>query len=249
MGIGDEIMVTGHVRQLYAQDPRKVKLDYGKRIWNEVFDHNPKIALPEEPGNFQVYHARVFGLRPYASAKSASRWTWRFDYKPPVGEIFFDRFELGWAERLEPNVVIEPNQKNSASPNKDWGWERWTELVRLAGLAGIRMTQLGPVGIKRVSGAEFLETPSFRKAAAALARARAAVLTEGALHHAAAAVGVRAVVIYGGYISPAQTGYESHVNLFTGGEPCGWRIPCEHCSKSMAQIAPEQVLEHLKKLL
>jgi ADP-heptose:LPS heptosyltransferase len=86
-------------------------------------------------------------------------------------------------------------------------------------------------------------------AAATLSRARAAVLPEGGLHHAAAAVGVKSIVIYGGYISPQQTGYNLHENIFTGGEPCGMRIPCRHCEKAMASIAPEMVMEKLKKIM
>jgi ADP-heptose:LPS heptosyltransferase len=234
---------------MYAREPRKVRLEYGKRIWSEVFENNPKIARYEEQGDFQVYQARVNGLRPYASAKTATRWTWRDDYKPPVGEFFFYAYELAWASRLESRVIIEPNQKKSASPNKDWGWDRWQELVRLMVLAGLKVTQLGPRGTKRISGADLIETETFRHAAAALSRARAAVLPEGGLHHAAAAVGLRAVVIYGGYISPRQTGYDLHVNLFTGEKPCGMRLPCRHCDDAMAKISPEEVLERLRGIL
>ena len=249
MGIGDEIMCTGHVREMFARDQRKVRLDYGKRIWSEIFENNHKIAGLDEVGDFQVYRARVNGLRPYASVKTTTQWTWRDDYKPPVGEIFFERYEIRWAERLQPNIVIEPNTKKLASPNKDWGWERWQELVRLINQGGLGATQLGPMGTKRISGAEFIETRTFRHAAAALARAKAAVLPEGGLHHAAAAVGVRSVVIYGGYISPQQTGYDMHVNLFTGGAPCGWRTKCRHCVDAMAKIEPAEVFEKLKALL
>jgi hypothetical protein len=242
-------MVTGHCRELQLKDPRKVKLDYGKRIWNEVFENNPRIALPEDQGDFQVYRPREFGLRPYASSKSGTKWGWRNDYKPPVGEFYFTRYEAGAVERLEPGVIVEPNMKGSASPNKDWGWANWQELVRLIGLAGWRATQVGPVGLNRISGAEWIETRTFRMAAATLSRARAAVLPEGGLHHAAAAVGVKSIVIYGGYISPQQTGYNLHENIFTGGEPCGMRIPCRHCEKAMASIAPEMVMEKLKKIM
>jgi hypothetical protein len=252
LGFGDELMVTGHVRELYAKDPRKVVLEYGKRIWNEVFENNPKIARPEEQGcsgTFQVYRAREFGLRPYAKSKSAAQWGWRDDYRPPIGELFFTRYESGAVERLEPGVIIEPNNKSNASPNKDWGWGNWQELVRLMGLAGIKSSQVGAAGLKLVSGAEWIQTNSFRMAAAVLSRAKAAVLPEGGLHHAAAAVGVKAVVIYGGYISPRQTGYDMHQNIFTGGVPCGNRLRCEHCLDAMKRITPEMVLANLRKIL
>lgn len=228
-------------------DPRKVRLEYGKRIWSEVFDHNPRIARGSDR-DVQVYQARPNGLRPYCRAKSEGRWTWQ-DYKPEVGELYFQPDELAFAARFTPDVVLEPNVKGNASPNKQWGWERWQSLADLMRAAGLRPVQLGPAGTRRLNGVDLIETRSFRWASAALARARAAVVHEGGMHHAAAAVGVRAVVLYGGYISPRQTGYDLHTNIFTGGEPCGMRTRCQHCSTAMAKIKPEDVLERLLGIL
>lgn len=248
MGYGDELLVAGHCRLLQQTDPRKVRLDFGKRLWNAVWDHNPRIAALDENGDFQTYHPRVNGLRPYCAGKTPDRWTWR-EYKPPVGEIYFQPAELEMAARHAPDVVIEPNLKGKASPNKDWGADRWAKLISLMRSAGIRPVQLGPIGTRRFQGADLIETPTFRSACAVLARARAAVLPEGGLHHAAAAVGVRAVVLFGGYISPAQTGYETHANIFTGGKPCGMRLACNHCARAMQKITPEMVLAELQQQL
>lgn len=247
MGFGDELMVTGHVRVLQQTDPRKVRLDFGRRLWNEVFDHNPRIAKSADK-DVQIYQPRANGLRPYAARKTEQRWTWR-DYKPPVGELYFQPDELAFAETHSPDVVIEPNLKGNASPNKDWGLQRWERLVVLLRAAGLRATQLGPRGTRTVAGADLIETRNFRHACAVLGRARAAVLSEGGLHHGAAVVGVRSVVIYGGYISPRQTGYDLHVNLFTGGHPCGMRVRCAHCVEAMSRISPEAVMVELRKLL
>jgi ADP-heptose:LPS heptosyltransferase len=241
------MMVTGHVREMQLRDPRKVRIEYGKRLWSQVFDHNPRIARSIDC-NVQVYEARVNGLRPYIAAKSETRWTWK-DYKPPIGEMYFQPDELAYAARFSPGVVIEPNLKGNASPNKNWGWEKWRALVALMREAGLTPTQLGPPGTRVLSWVKFIETRNFRFACAVLARAKAAVLTEGGLHHAAAAVGVRSVVIYGGYISPQQTGYDMHANLFTGGKPCGMRVPCRHCVESMAKITPSLVFNELRTLM
>jgi len=54
--------------------------------------------------------------------------------------------------------------------------------------AGLRLVQLGPAGTRLLHGVEHYPTNTFREACAALARSRAAVLHEGGLHHAAAAV-------------------------------------------------------------
>ena len=248
MGIGDEMMVTGHVRELRLKDPRKVRLDYGgKQVWSEVFDHNPGIARYDEAGDFQVYHARVNNLRPYCARKEYGRWTWK-DYRPQIGEIFFTPEELAFAHRFTPDVVIEPSVKAKASPNKHWGLDRWRELIAMMLAAGLRPVQLERAGTQWLPGAMRIETPTFRLACAVLARARAAVVHEGGMHHGAAAVGTRAVVIYGGFISPQQTGYDTHVNLFTGGTPCGSRYVCRHCKNAMHAITPQAVMRHVSEL-
>ena len=114
---------------------------------------------------------------------------------------------------------------------------------------GLRPVQLVPNGVQTVEGIDVIRTSDFRMACAVMAHARAAVLPEGGLHHAAAAVGTSAVVIYGGYISPEQTGYTLHHNLFTGGVPCGMRQPCSHCIEAMSKITPELVMRNLMEIL
>ena len=82
-----------------------------------------------------------------------------------------------------------------------------------------------------------------------LATARLAILPEGGLHHAAAALGVPSIVLFGGFISPRQTGYPHQVNVFTGGTPCGWRVRCGHCAAAMKKIEPERILDRALSLL
>lgn len=249
MGIGDEVMVTGHARVMQLTDPRKVKLMYERpNHWNEVFENNPRLARPGEQGDFQTYQPRVSGLRPYAASKSERRWIWR-DYRPPVGELYFTKMETTQAAAFSVDAILEPSMKPRASPNKDWGWERWQALAILMRDAGFKSAQLGPRGTKVLNSVRLIETTTFRFAAAVLARARIAVLPEGGLHHAAAALGVKSVVIFGGYISPNQTGYDHQANLFTGGTPCGMRTPCAHCADAMSKITPEEVMRSVQRLL
>lgn len=94
-----------------------------------------------------------------------------------------------------------------------------------------------------------IQTPDFWRACAILSRASAYVGHEGGLHHAAAALGIPGVVIFGGFISPETTGYDCHVNLFTGGNACGNRTPCMHCRDAMNRITPEAVAEALIGIL
>lgn len=250
MGMGDEIMVTAQARILQRTDPRKVivldKNDHSRG--HAMWIRNPRIARPGEEGDFQGLKSCP-GHRPYIQDKGIANWQWKsWDTKwlaegagIPHGEIYLSPVEQAFGDAHSGRVVIEPNLKAGASPNKNWGWENWETLVRLMVKRGYTPTQLGPKHTRLIKGAEFIETPDFRYGCAVIKRAEIAVLHEGGLHHAAAAFGVRAVVIFGGYISPAQTGYAIHDNLFEGEKGCGSRMPCHHCKKIMGRFSPEVV--------
>ena len=148
-----------------------------------------------------------------------------------------------------PFVIVEPNLKPTASLNKDWGFFRYQRLVAMR--PDVPWLQLGRAGARRLAGTRRLTTPDFRRAAAVLARARAYVGPEGGLHHAAAALGVPAVVIFGAFTAPANTGYDGHLNLYRphGPGPCGGRRACDDCAASLAAITPEEVAAALDRLL
>lgn len=240
------MMLTGHARLLQENDPRKVRFVYERGRWHESWEHNPRIARPNEKGDFQEYRPRQNYLRPYMVEKTDRRWTWK-PYRPPRGELYFTREEEEFGKQHAGLVLIEPRLKPGASPNKQWG--RWTELVALLKAAGLRVGQMGPNAAMALSGVEFVTTRTMRLAAAVMANARAAVLPEGGLHHVAAAVGTPAVVIFGGYISPMVTGYDGQVSLYVEDPKfplgCGSRLPCPHCQRAMASITPERVMESL----
>jgi len=255
MGYGDELMVTGRARVMQQRDPRKCLVTYqGIEKWtrySRVFDNNPRIAKRGETGDFQELKARdANGLRPYHTAKTDQRWGYNRHFRPDAGELYFSLAEKTFAAPYRPQVVIEPTIKAGASPNKQWGLERWQEFARLMRKAGYALTQFGPPGTRPLQGAELIETPDFRSACAVLANARAYVGHEGGLHHAAAALGIPGVVIFGGFTPVELTGYPMHLNLGVGIDAaCGMRTPCAHCAKEMAAIEPDMVLAELRALL
>ncbi len=251
MGWGDELIVTGQVRELQLTDKRRVRVLYegDRQRWHESWNHNPRFASVGELGNFAVLRPRQQYLRPYTAKKTAERWTWKA-WGPPVGELYFSAAERAFGEKYAGRIIVEPNLKPGASPNKEWGWVNWNKLAWLARRAGIIVTQLGREGVPVLEGVDHVVTPSMRHAAAVLAHARAAVLPEGGMHHVCAAVGTPAVVIFGGYIAPAVTGYETQSNIFTGdGLGCGMRVACEHCRRCMQAIEPHAVLHELETCL
>ena len=69
------------------------------------------------------------------------------------------------------------------------------------------------------------------------------------MHHAAAALGIDAVVLFGGFISPQITGYEYHANLTGGVKACGNLYTCAHCRKAMDSISIDDVLTPIMERL
>lgn len=261
MGFGDALMATAEARVLHQRTGRPVAVGDGRALRLrpaecEVFAGVPFLALALD-GQAVAWLPNYSGSRPYLDyARMAAEGhpgapPWRYTawsvsrYGP--GVLRLTAAERAWAAEAlaaagvaRPFVVVEPTVKPQASPNKAWGVARYAEVA--AALAReVAVVQVGPAP-SALPGAVAIQTPSFRQACAVLAQAAAYLGPDGGLHHAAAALGVPAVVLFGGFTSPAQTGYPGHVNLFTGGAPCGEYRPCAHCQAAWAAITPADVI-------
>jgi hypothetical protein len=252
MGMGDEVMATGEVKRRATATVRRFAIcdarKGGMHRWNVVWEGNPRIAKPGEPYDERYYNHG--GARPYIVSKGIRRWEWK-EYEPIPGEIYLSPQEAAFADLARGRVVIQPAIKDGASPNKNWSLVNWQKLV--AASPSVPWLQIGAGHEPRLAGVDFLATPSFRDACGALSGAKAAVLQEGGLHHAAAALGIPAVVIFGGFISPRCTGYALHRNLFIESDEyplgCGMRNPCVHCEMAMRNIEPRLVRRELEAIL
>lgn len=250
-------MVAGRARVMQLTDSRKVMVTYqGVPRWSQwaatIWENNPRIAKPDHVGDFQFLEARdkVTNMRPYHLAKTATRWKYNPDFRPDIGELYLSEAERSFGAQHAGRVIVEPHIKPGASPNKQWGWDRWTALASRLRAAGVRVTQLGGPGTRLLDGAQLVETANFRLACAVLARARACVLPEGGTHHAAAALGIPGVVIFGGYIGVETTGYAVHRNLGVSvADACGMRTPCKHCATAMEAITPGVVADALLEVM
>ena len=274
MGLGDEIMVTGAARRLQEADPQRRRVAVyghnGLRRWSTIWEKNPRLLAPSDDSFNRGNHLKlvngprcrpyvdydrmraqfetVFPGVPFTTKIRDHRLPWRYtDWRATPGELYC-------FERLSPRgyIVVEPNPKANGNPNKDWGWNRWQALVAAVKWIEHPWVQLGPKGTRLLEGVAHIETPTFLDACRALSGAAALVSTEGGLHHAAAALGIPAVIIWGGISSPANLGYDLHSNLFErmGGEsPCGQWVPCGHCKTAMARIRVDEVAESIRKVL
>lgn len=250
MGWGDEIIATGLARGAAARGKR-IAFGDGKAIrWDqrskEIFRGNPNVAPPGSEGAKDVEWVHYFkGHRLYGDARSG-RWKFN-DFKCPEGEIYFSEEERAFANiSSKISVVVEPRVKDRGAcdgANKRWPVERYQVLVdELEGL-GFACAQLVPKDARPLlRTATAIYTPTFRHALAALSKVKLYIGPEGGLHHGSAAVGTKAVVLFGGFNTPRSTGYDWHCNIAVD-PPCGSIGKCEHCQKAMASITVEQVVE------
>lgn len=246
MGIGDEILCTGEARKRQEIDPRPVAFrgKDGRARWHFIWNNNPRISTN---GVGAQWSDNRSGNRPYIAQVREDRFIWRPYYDCPRGEIYLSPAETVFGAKHAGLLIIEPNIKQRDGNNKDWGFSRWQAVVDSA--PELPWAQVVPFGGRRLRRVRHIDTPDFRQAAAVLSTSLGYVGPEGGLHHAAAAFNRRAVVVFGGFISPRQTGYSDQVNLFTGGEPCGWRKPCAHCQAALRQITPAMVVHEARRMV
>lgn len=256
MGIGDNIMATGLAR---GAAERGKRVAFGRRgnhtKWDQnsklIFKNNPNIAIPgtENKDDVEWIDYRK-GHRQY-NHMEGQRWVWNKFYPNP-GEFYFDKDELNWGLGVGSNfIVIEPNvnPNKSWSDNKIWPYDRYDKVAEILVGQGFRVIQFsyGPGHV--IPKVQQIQSPSFRLAASALSRASLYIGAEGGMHHAAAAVGVKGVVLFGGFIAPHSTGYDFHTNITNDNEACGSLKRCEHCIKAMKSISIDRVVEAALEIL
>jgi ADP-heptose:LPS heptosyltransferase len=253
MGIGDNLLASGMARGA-AMRSKRIAFGDGQRIkWDSnseiIFRGNPNVATPGSEGADDLEWIDFYkGHRGYNTmSRDHSKWVWNYNFKAKPGEVFFSEGEFALAQSLGDGfVVIEPNVPyfKSVATNKQWAIERYQQVATSLVLAGVPVAQLNYPEVKhRLDHVALLPTQDFRQALAVLSKAALYIGPEGGLHHGAAAVGTPAVVIFGGFVPPAVTGYDSHVNLTGSDEACGSIYPCLHCKRAMDNIS-EHIVFH-----
>lgn len=259
MGYGDEIMATGMARGAKERGKR-IAFGDGRHIawsqWSEpMFRNNPNVAHPGDEGDPDIeWIAHYKGHRLYNRlSQNRRRWKWNLDFRPIPGELVFTENELSLSRSIPRGfILIEPNvpHQKSVAVNKDWGHSRYKAVAKYLLGNGHRVIQFD-FGSYRLPGVERVHAADFRQALTVLSRASLYIGPEGGLHHGAAAVGIPAVVLFGGFIPPQVTGYPTHTNLTGGATACGSLRQCDHCKVAMNKITIDEVcsaaIEHLNQ--
>jgi len=245
MGIGDWILATAEARYFNEQTKKKVVFAHSKTNvpqWSEAFNNNPRIVKHPERGKDYCIIRNHGGKRPYHLGYDGERFTWNYKFKAEPGELYLtmEQKKVGQIGA----VIIEPNTKDAAlSRNKAWPFDRWQELVYSVDVPWV---QLGNAQAKSLQGVRRVITKTFSDTLGWLYNCSLLVTTDGALHHAAAALGKPAVVLWGGLAPPQVLGYDIHTNICHATSWCGLNKPCPHCREEMEKITVEEVCEAIK---
>jgi len=249
VGYGDELMATGIARGAKARGKRIAFGDGQKIIWSylseQIFKDNPNIApLGSENDPDIEWHPFCRGNRIY-NRQVGNRWEWNYEFRPIPGEVFFTPEELEFGAQFGSGfVVIETNvMQKGFSPNKQWPIIRYNKVARLLQKDGAEVVQFVFNGGYVLPNVRQIRTPTFRHAMAVLKYAALYIGPEGGLHHASAAVGAGAVVLFGGFIPPRVTGYDAHTNLTGSDVFCGSLQTCSHCKTAMETISVPDVMD------
>lgn len=252
MGLGDQLLGTGLARGAAAKGKRVAFGNGRKIIWDHnsesIFRNNPNIAPPGSERAKDLKWVPFYkGSRLYNRHDVPnSRWVWNYAFKSIPGEVYFDPAEVEWARQFGSGfVVIEPNIEGwkSCASNKDWGFQKYQRVCDWLCARGNRVVQFSyDRGGSILDGASPIRTPTFRHALAVMANAALYLGAEGGLHHGAAAVGIPGVVIFGGFVPPSVTGYDTHTNLTGVATACGSLSRCQHCIDAMDRISVEEVI-------
>jgi len=254
MGYGDALMAAGQAQEFFATDPERGPIamlngDKSPR-WNPVWLHNPAIWVP---GSGPVHRHLISGRGhlpylhyPYSTATGWSFTDWRVRDHRPV--MYLSEDELGWGQVLRqsigPYVILEPTAQrkhsNRRPPRQFWDTLR---LGLKGSLKRLPIVQLAHPESTPLHGTIPVVHTTFREACSYLASSSLLVTTEGGLAHAAAALGIPAVVLWGGNISEPNLGYPEHVNFVDADPrtPCGTLLPCDHCAQAWARLDPVDV--------
>lgn len=258
MGAGDDIMASGMARGAQERGKRIAFGDRKRIIWGPyseiVFRHNPNVAPPGCERDQDIEWIEYYKGRRIYNQHSPTKWIWNYEFKPTPGQLFFSSSELTEGQRFGQGfVLIEPNvpAKKSVARNKSWIPGRYQEVTNhLLRDCGRRVVQFEYDGmVHKLSGVTMARTRSLRDAYSILANASLYVGSEGGLHHAAAALGVPGVVIFGGFIPPQVTGYDFHINLTGGAKACGSLHNCLHCIEAMERITIANVMDAVQSFL
>ena len=147
-------------------------------------------------------------------------------------------------------ICIEPHAKIEFTPNKEWFWENWIELINKLNEYfeengnEIHIVQIGVSTEKVLKNVlDLTGTTSFREAAYILQHSLMFIGYMGGLVHLNKSVGKKSVVLVSAFEPLELATYPDDINLYTDIDckNCGLKIPCPKNRQCMKEIKVNDV--------
>ncbi len=280
MGYGDDLLITDFAAKIKKKYPERQivigNIAKKQAYHSIIYDNNPNISDcrnldKNKPVHIIDYHP---GNRPYIDYKksTSNHYVWNVNFKPTPGEIYFSEKEKSDAKRIikeskifwkkinnyeykkiffveTSSTKINDNQFSVKHRNKDWGYENWKSLIN-----NIKKDYLIIHSVhnktKEIEGVFAPKNIDFRLACAIMDQCDMYIGPEGGFGHVAAALKKKAVLYFGGWISPNAIGYNFHENIYfeNSKSPCGkYKEFCDHCDEARKQITVKILEEKIRK--
>jgi hypothetical protein len=251
VGVGDEILAAG-LAQRWADahgGQRCLIIDLkGNPRWHPIWEGNPIIARPDDRRAGDHHLLCAPGARPYLVDQPMTResgWHFNRDFRARdhIAKIYLtpEEWQIGLTAHNEYGdfILIEPY---SDHPNLRWPLKHWTSLVEsLPDTTFIQHVHQQSQNYL-VPGAIPVMTETFRNACGLLSAANCYVRGESGMLHAAAALGVPSVAIWGECMDWDVLGsYPLQVGVGINPPACGHYVFCERCQAIMERIPPDDV--------
>ena len=280
MGYGDDLLVTKLASKIKKKYPdRQIVIGDAKNqnaYHSLIYDNNPNISdcrnlKKNKPTHIIDYHPYN---RPYIDyVKSTNtHYIWR-KFKPIPGEIYFTKKEKIESKNIVNQAIEFWNNTNNKKykkiifletsstkvhdrqfsikhKNKDWGIENWKRLVDALKKEYLLIQSVHKESKKNLS-VFYPEKMDFRLACAVLNETDFYVGPEGGFGHVAAALNKKAVLYFGGWITPEAVGYDFHENIYYKHDlsPCGeYKKLCNHCEEARKAITVDVFLKYIDKI-
>ena len=280
MGYGDDLLVTALASKIKKQFPnRQIVIGSAekKRAYHSIiYENNPNISDCRRLDNSKPIHVINYhvGNRPYIDYEKSTRskYIWK-KFKPEPGQIFFTKEEKNEAKKIishankywqdhyhtkhkgiifleASSTKLNDKQFGIKQKNKDWGYNNWKELINKIKEDFLIIQSIHKES-KKIPGVYSPDNIDFRLACAILNESDLYVGPEGGFGHVAAALNKKAVLYFGGWISPDVIGYDFHENLYYKNKlsPCGeYNRLCKHCEEARKAISVNVFLKHIYKV-
>tara|TARA_B100002051_G_C16686703_1_gene613034 strand:- start:475 stop:1329 length:855 start_codon:yes stop_codon:yes gene_type:complete len=282
MGYGDDLLITSFASKIKKKYPeRQIVIGNAtkKQAYHSiVYENNPNISDcrnldTNKPIHIINYHP---GNRPYIDYKKSNDLTyvWNENFQPIAGEIYFsseeriqakkilEKAKIFWNKFKEKkykkiifletsSTKINDKQFNIKHINKDWGYTNWVRLINTLKNDFLIIHSVHEK-TKEIRGVFAPKNIDFRLACAIMNECDVYVGPEGGFGHVAAALKKKAVLYFGGWITPNAIGYDYHENIYYDHikSPCGeYKKICDHCAEARKKITVQIFKEKIIKAI